>query len=59
MNVHEAAVGDHLMVQPIGLHFEIIVVLSEDLAVFSGRARGRFHILLADQIGHLAAQTAG
>ena len=59
MDVHEAPVGDQLMIEPIGLDFEIIMVFPEDLAVLSGCLCGFFHILLADEIGDFSAQTPG
>ena len=59
VDLHEAPVGDQLMIEAIGLDFEIIMVFPEDLAVFSGRLRGFFHVPLADEIRHFPAQTPG
>ena len=59
MDLHEAPVGDQLMIEPVGLDFEIIMVFPEDLAVFSGCLRSFLHVPLADEIRHFPAQTPG
>ena len=59
VDLHEAPVGDQLIIEPIGLDFEIIMVFPEDLAVLSGGLRGFLHVPLADEIGNLPAQTPG
>ena len=58
MDFQQAGIGDALMVETIGLHFQIEVFLSEDLLKLPGDRQRAGHVLLADEIGNLPAETA-
>ena len=55
----QAGIGDSLVVQPVGLHFQIEVLFPEDFLKFPRDGHGAGHVFLADEIRDLAAQAAG
>jgi hypothetical protein len=58
MDLQQAVVGDALMLQPVGLEFQVIIVLAENLPILTGRLGGTRQILLSDEVRNLAAETA-
>ena len=59
MDVEQPVVGDALVLQPVGLQFEIIIVLAENLAILACRFGGAGQIFLPDEIGDFSAQATG
>ncbi len=59
MDFHEAGIRDALMIEAVGLHFQIEVFLAEDLLKLPGDRHGAGHVFLADQVRNLAAQAPG
>ena len=59
VDLPQALVGDLLLGYGVLLDLQEIVVLAEDVAVFGGGADGIVQTVLADEVGHLAAQAAG
>ena len=51
VDVEQPVVGDALVLQPVGLQFEIIIVLAENLAILACRLWWRRPIFLSDEIG--------
>ena len=47
MDFNQPGIGDPLMVEPVGLHFEIEVILAEDLLEFAGDRDARLSCLFA------------
>ena len=54
----QAGIGDALVIEPVGLHFEVEMFLPEDLLKFTRHGHRAVHIFLADQIGNFAAEAA-
>ena len=59
VNLNQTTIGDALVLQTIRLDLQVVVILAKDLPVLTGRLDRALHILLADQVGDLATQTAG
>ena len=59
VDVEQPVVGDALVLQPVGLQFEIIIVLAENLAILACRFGGAGQIFLPDEIGDFSAQATG
>ena len=58
VNFQQSLIRDALMLQPIGLQFEIVILLAEDFPMFACRPRGSRQVALPDQIGNLSAQAS-
>ena len=54
----QTGIGDALVIEPVGLHFEVEVFLPEDLLKFTRDGHRTVHIFLADEVGNLAAEAA-
>ena len=59
VDLQQAVIGDALMLQAIGLQFEIVILLAEDLPIFACRLSWRRPCPLPDEIGDFTAQAAG
>jgi hypothetical protein len=58
MDLDQAGIGDALVVEAVGLHFEVEVLLPKDLLKFACHGHRAVHIFLADEVRNLAAETA-
>ena len=59
MNFHQAGIRNALMLQAVGLHFQVIAVLPEYLDKLAGGAHRAIHIFLPDQPRYFTTQAAG
>ena len=58
VNFQQSLIRDALMLQAVGLQFEIVIFLAEDFPMFTCRLRGSCQVALPDQIGNLTAQAS-
>ena len=58
VDLQEAVIRDALVLESIGLQFEVIIVFAENLSILAGGLGCSSQILLPNQIGDFSAQTA-
>ena len=57
MDFNQPRIRNPLVIQPIGLHFQVKLIPAEDLLEFLGHRERSLHVSLAYQIGNFATKT--